>query len=600
MRSSSDLAVALAAIVSTVACGAKSPAPAAAPPPAAPPPAAVTAAPAPPPASEDQVFEALAERFVARDLELDPVNATTSGDHHHDGQWPDLSVAGDRARTAAYAEISAALATIPRDELSAQHQIDAQILINLIAYNMFALAELRPAERDPMTYTRVIGEGLDPLLNRTFQTKAERMASLRARLDGIPALVAVAKQRLAHPSKIATETAIAQNAGLIALCEHDLAAQLEGVADRAAIEQAAARAATSLHEFQTFLEKDLLARADGSFRLGRALFERKLRLVLDDDVDIDALADAARAAIAQTQLDMVDTAKQIWTADKLGKLPALDTPAARHAFVRKVLDHVAADRPTNQTILADAKRWLDQATAFVRERDLVRVPDEPVAVVEMPEYRRGVSVAYCDSSGPLEAKPETSYAISPTPHDWPAKRVESFYREYNEAMLGELSVHEAMPGHYLQLMHNNRFPSKLRAVYQSGAFVEGWAVYGEWLMAERGFGGPRYKLQRQKMLLRAAANTVLDHDIHAGTMDEKAAIALMTDQAFQEEGEAVGKWKRARLTSAQLSTYFYGFRELAAIRKANESKPGFTDRAYHDRLLSYGSPGLRYVRELMK
>jgi len=320
--------------------------------------------------------------------------------------------------------------------------------------------------------------------------------------------------------------------------------------------------------------------------------------VLEDDVDIDALAAGARKLLADTQEAMVDTAKQIWTEDKLGKLPPLTTPEQRKAFVKKTLDHVALDHPTNKTIVADSKAWLAKATQFVRDNDLVRVPDEPVVVGEMPEYRRGVAVAYCDSSGPLEQTPETLFAISPTPSDWPKARVDSFYREYNQAMLADLAIHEAMPGHYLQLMHNNKFSSKLRAVFSSGPFVEGWAVYSEWLMAEKGFGGPRVKLERQKMTLRLAANAILDHDIHAGTMDEKQALALMEGEAFQEEGEAVGKWTRARLTSAQLTTYFYGFTELLKLRKAAEGKPGFSERAYHDRLLSWGSPAMRFVREL--
>jgi len=165
-------------------------------------------------------------------------------------------------------------------------------------------------------------------------------------------------------------------------------------------------------------------------------------------------------------------------------------------------------------------------------------------------------------------------------------------------MLADLVVHEAMPGHYLQLMHNNKFASKLRAVFSSGPFVEGWAVYGEWLMAEHGFVGPRVKLERQKMILRVTANAILDHDIHAGTMDEAAARALMTGEAFQEDGEATGKWRRARLTSAQLTTYFYGFTQFYELRKAAETRPGFNERAYHDRLLSWGSPAMKFVRQL--
>ncbi len=565
------------------------------PPPLAPAPEPAVAPPvavAPPPPSDDQVFEAFANKVLAGYLERSPVDATEAGEHRFDAQWPDVSAAGD-AKMREFA--TQMRAQIPHGALNVQNKIDATIVDDQLRFILFTLDQDKPRDRDPMYYTNLIGEGFDPLLNRNFGTPASRLASVVGRLGGIPALVATAKQRLAHPAKVSTETAIIQCAGLIDLVEHDLAARFPDGKD--ALAANAKLAGAALHDFADFLKKDLLPRADGSFRLGRERFAQKLGFVLEDDLDIDALAASAHALLAETQEAMVETAKQIWADDKL-KLPALTTPAQKKAFVKKVLDHVAETRPTNQTILADAKSWLAKATAFVREHDLVRVPDEPVAVVEMPEYRRGVSVAYCDSSGPLEATPETFYAISPTPADWTAKRVASFYREYNESMLADLSIHEAMPGHYLQLMHNNRFPSKPRAVFQSGPFVEGWAVYGEWLMAEHGFGGPRVKLERQKMVLRLAANTILDHDIHAGQMDEKAAIALMTGEAFQEDGEAAGKWRRATLTSAQLTTYFYGFTELLKLRKAAEQKPGFSERAYHDRLLSWGSPALKFVRQL--
>jgi uncharacterized protein (DUF885 family) len=215
-------------------------------------------------------------------------------------------------------------------------------------------------------------------------------------------------------------------------------------------------------------------------------------------------------------------------------------------------------------------------------------------------------VAYCDAPGPLEPGAAdgtlpTFFAVSPTPEDWDAERVASFYREYNGQMLRTLAVHEAMPGHVLQLAQAARYrgATKVRSAAGSGPFVEGWAVYAEWLMADKGFGGPRLKLQRQKMALRMTANAILDHDIHAGDMDEATALALMKGEAFQEDGEAVGKWKRARLSSAQLTTYYYGFSELVKLRRAAEGQPGFSERAYHDRLLSWGSPAMKYVRKLV-
>ena len=155
-------------------------------------------------------------------------------------------------------------------------------------------------------------------------------------------------------------------------------------------------------------------------------------------------------------------------------------------------------------------------------------------------------------------------------------------------MLNDLTVHEAMPGHYLQAMHANAFHSDVRTVFSNGAFVEGWAVYGEWLMAKNGFGGPKTRMQRLKMFLRVCANVLLDHGIHAGAMDEKEAMALMTEQAFQEDAEAAAKWNRARLTFGQLSTYFYGFREFMKLREGAEKRPSFHEKAYHDRLLASG------------
>jgi uncharacterized protein (DUF885 family) len=591
------------AALAALACSsppARAPASPEAPPPAAEPtPEPVAKDPA---ASPDRAFAAFAQRFLDDNLRRSPTWATHAGDHRYDATWPDISPAGEAKTRTFYEATRAELARFPRDQLSEQNRIDASILDDRMRFGLFALDELRDYDTDPVSYVGLVSNGLDPLVSREFGTLESRMASLAGRLDGVPAIVAVAKQRLAaaHAAKVFTETAIQQNKGLIALVEVQLPAKFAKVpAQNDRLTAAAGRATAALKDLQHFFETELLPRSDGSFRLGRERFARKLAFALGDDVDIDKVAADARALMVATQAEMVDTAKQIWSNDKLGALPRLDTPNQRKAFVKKVLDHVAADHPTNQTILADAKRWLDKATQFVRDENLVRVPDEPVAVIEMPEYRRGVAVAYCDSSGALETTPQTFFAISPTPSDWPAQRVDSFYREYNQSMLAELSIHEAMPGHYLQLMHNNQFPSKLRAVFGSGPFIEGWAVYAEWAMAQKGFGGPRVVLQRQKMVLRLTANAILDHDIHAGDMDEKAALALMKDEAFQEDGEAVGKWKRARLSSAQLTTYFYGFTELLKLRRANETQPGFSERAYHDRLLSFGSPAMKYIRQLM-
>jgi uncharacterized protein (DUF885 family) len=551
---------------------------------------------------DDQAFQKVSERFLARYLELHPVDATQAGEHRHDARYPDWSEAGDSVEKQFIADTRAELGKVHLDALDVQNRVDAAILTNQLDYWEFSLTELRGRVVDPTLYTGLIGDGFDPLLTREFAPLDERMRNFRGRLQGVADVVAVAKKRLSHPARVHTETAIDQNKGLLALTSTGLAERLTGVSPdvRREVEAAAKSAHQALTEFQTFLEKELLPKSDGNFRLGRPRLEKKLRFVLDDDLDIDGLAKGARTLLAETRDQMVDTAKEIWPTlfDKT-PIPPANSPAERRALVKKVLDKLADDAPTNATILKDATRLLDQATAFVREKDLVGTSSEPCRIIEMPEYRRGVAIAYCDSSGPLEKKQETFYAISPTPSTWPKKRSDSFYREYNQSMLADLTVHEAMPGHYLQAMHGNRFKSNVRAVFANGAFVEGWAVYAEWVMAQHGFGGPRVRLMRQKMALRLACNAILDHEIHAGTMDEKAALGLMMNDAFQEEGEAVAKWKRARLTSAQLSTYFYGFTEMMKLRNASDKKPGFVERQYHDRLLSFGSPSFRHLRPLM-
>jgi uncharacterized protein (DUF885 family) len=549
----------------------------------------------------DASFQKLAAKFLSDYLALSPVRATEAGDHRHDGRWPDVSEEGDRAFRQFVEATRKQLAAIPREGLSQENRIDHGILENRLAFWIFDLDELRDAEQNPLFYTGLVGDGIDPLITRDFAPVEQRMKDLKSRLDGVPRIVEAAKKRLKTPPKVHTETAILQNKGLVSLCDADLAPHFAKVpAQKAELEASAKKAAAALKDFQTFLEKDLLARSTGDFRLGRAKLEKKLRFTLEDDLAIDEVVKGARALLAKTQDEMADTAAELWPTVMKGALPPRSTSDEKKALVRKVIEKLGEDRPDNKTILDESKKLLADATKFVKDKNLVRLPEEPVAVIEMPEYRRGVAIAYCDASGPLEKKQETFYAISPTPKDWPAKRAQSFYREYNRSMLADLTVHEAMPGHYLQLMHANRFASDVRAVFSSGAFVEGWAVYSEWLMAKNGFGGPRVRLMRQKMVLRLSANAILDHEIHAGAMDEKAALALMTGEAFQEEGEAVGKWRRARLTSAQLTTYYFGFSEMMKLRAAAEGRPGFDERAYHDALLAHGSPAIRYIREVME
>jgi hypothetical protein len=546
-------------------------------------------------------YAALWSEFLSEYLRREPVDATALGNHDHDGAWPDLSSQGRADAQGAYDRIGQRLAVILASGLGARDRLDAEILANKIETLSFHAREMRSEENDPRAYTELLGAGLDPFVSREYAPASVRATSLAARLSGIGAVVGVARARLGHPPRIMTETAIRQTKGLIGLVDGGFPELLkEAHEKRTEVLAAAALGSKALHDLLSFLEGELLARSDGDFRVGREKLKKILELTLDRDVDPDELVVRARSVLAKTQDDMESTARELWH-DVMGgaPLPDASTPAAKRALVRQVLDRLAEDHSTNASIIGDATKVLADATDFVRLHDLVGLPTQPCKVMELPEYRRGVAIAYCDWAGPLETKAETHVSISPVPADWPAARAASFYREYDRSMLADLMVHEAMPGHFLQGAHAAEFHAVPRAVFANDAFVEGWAVYAEWLMAKHGFGGPRVRLQRQKMLARVAANTILDHEIHAGSMDEKAALELMENEAFQEEGEAVGKWTRARVSHGQLSQYLYGFTELMKLREVAEKQPGFSERAFHDKLLSFGAPSVHQLRAQM-
>jgi uncharacterized protein (DUF885 family) len=344
-----------------------------------------------------------------------------------------------------------------------------------------------------------------------------------------------------------------------------------------------------------------LPRSDGDFRLGAEKYRKKLRFALASDLPMEEIMKRAQADLQQTQAAIYETALPLYKK----YFPNADaaTIADKHKVTAAVLDKLAEQHPDDATVVGYAQKVLTEATGFVKQHNLVAVPTVPLDVIAMPEFKRGVAIAYCDSPGPLDKDGKTFFAVAPTPKDWSKERKDSFFREYNNYMIRDLTVHEAMPGHYLQLAHANEFhaPTLVRAIFRSGTFIEGWAVYCEQMMAEQGYGGPEVKMEQLKMRLRATANAILDQSIHAGNMTEQQAMDLMTKEAFQQEGEAVAKWKRARLTSAQLSTYFVGATEHLDLRAAERKKLGkdFDLKKYNDQVISYGSPPVKYVHELM-
>jgi hypothetical protein len=533
-------------------------------------------------------FVPLAERIVDAILESDPGLASHAGDHRFDDRVPDLSPGAVAAKVAMLRDAADALAGIDPDAFGQQDQVDHAILSAVVERGLFELTDVREHEWSPLEHNP--GPLLHALVSRGFAPAEERLASLGGRLAAIPDALATARAVLRDVPRIHAETAIGQFQGAAALIRDQVPGLLaEEPGMRGAVEPAASAALGALGEFDTWLRGLLDSPEPGRDpRLGRHLWEARLWHTLDTE-----LPAAEVLARARENLDRVGERLREAAAELVGA-PATDET------VRRALDTLAAQHPDDSSIVDLAKVTMGEATDFVRKHDIMTVLDDPCVIEEMPEFARGVAVAYCDPPGPLEtADVPTFYCISPTPAGWSPERVESFYREYNDHMIRNMTVHEAMPGHFLQIAHSRRFraATRVRSLGWSGPFVEGWAVYAEELMADLGFGGLPVRLQQLKMQLRMSLNAIIDQLVHCEDLTEAEAMAMMTGPGFQEVGEAAGKWRRALLTSTQLSTYFVGYTEVSAI--ATDRPFGATPKAWHDAMLAHGSPPPRHLRNLL-
>ena len=521
-------------------------------------------------------FHALAEDAVEDLLRLDPEWATDLGDHRFDDRLTDLSEDGLAGAAATLADHRDELDSLDADELVPADAVDAQILRAGLDRRLFGLQQLHEHTWNPLTW--LPGEAIYLLLSRDTGPVEDRLRALGGRLEAVPDRLATARATVQDMPRVHVETALTQISGLISMLRERIP-PLAGTAPRTflSVEPMRTAAEDALVEHRDWLLEQLDG-AHGDPRLGSSLFAAKLHLFLDADLSAEHVAAAARE-----HLDRV--------TDELTEL-AVGWVGPGDDAIRRALDRAAAEAPDDRTIVSVARRWLAEATELVTSSGVVRVPDDPLEIEVMPELRRGVAVAYCDAPGPLEEGGVTRFAISPKPAGWSPERVASFYREYNTAMMANLTVHEAMPGHMVQLAHARRYrgATRVRQVLASGSFIEGWGVHSEEIMARLGYGGVPVRLQQLKTKLRTIINALLDAGVHAGGMSEAEAIELMTGRGFQEEGEAVGKWRRVQLTSAQLSTYFVGYLELA---------PTLAGRTRYDDVLAHGSPPPRHLPALL-
>ncbi len=554
----------------------------------------------------DAKLDAFFKAYLEETFQMRPLDATELGDHRFDGLLDDISPA---ARASWRIQTQKQLAALPKavkySELSRAGQIDYEIFRDELVRSLWLDKNTRPFEEDPRTYGRYLNDSVYLLVAQSTQPKETNIANAIARMAQMPRIIAEAEKSLTHPSRPILETAIRQNLGAINFYETDLFNYTGETQQQEQLKVAAAKVVVALKGYQKFLEGPLRAQAEDNWRLGKARFDKKFELVTAAGITAEQNLADAESEFTRVQNELYDVARQLWPQYFPKQNLPPDDAAGRREVVNRVIGAVNQEHGDVTNLVADARATVEKIKTFIRSRNYLQLPEpDNCDVIEMPEFRRGNSLAYLDNAPPLEPQAKSFYAISPPPADWTPAQVKSFLEEYNRYMLQILTIHEAYPGHYVQLTYANRNPSLIRRVLQSGTYVEGWAVYGEVTMLNEGYGDGdlRLRLMQLKFYLRAVANSILDYKMHCTQMSDDEAMKFLMEDAFQSEGEAKLKIIRAKQSSVQLSTYFVG--RMAHYRLHQQMERELGDRfdlsRYHAAVLSTASIPPKYLPELVR
>jgi uncharacterized protein (DUF885 family) len=545
------------------------------------------------PPSADGQFEQLVDDFVFGTLALSPVNATGVGYHVHHGvslddMLDDYSPAGIAASRALTQDIEARIARLDTASLDAEQRADIDIMHDALGASRLELDEIQSYRHNPATYVELLGNALYTPYVLQYAPAPERYRHIINRLNKIPEFIRQAEANLQDSPEVWNRVAREENTGNVGLIDTTLRADCP-TGERMRYDQAAAAAVAALQGFNHWLE-DHLAERTSDWRLGKELYAKKFRLVL-------ATGKTPEALLAEAEADLVSVRAEI------ARLAAPKT-------VEQALADVARQHATAATFMPSAKQALSAATAFVKSKDLLTLPPNAnLEVIETPVFMRGLySVGGFNSAPALEPKLGAFFWVTPIPSDWPQSRIDSKLREYNESGMQHLTVHEAMPGHYVQGEYANAVQPRsrrlLRNIFGNGPYVEGWAVYSQQLMAEQGYLGDTlgYRLTLQKQLLRVLANTILDVRLQTMGMTDSQALDLMTKSTYQETEEATAKLQRAKLSSCQLPTYYAGYKGWLAVREHYRSTHGaaVSLKEFHEGALRQGAVPLPVLERLLR
>ena len=538
-------------------------------------------------------FDTLVEDFTYGTLALSPVAATQAGYHEHNGvsldaALDDFSPSGLDARRDFYQGIQARIDALDAAALDREQRADLEIVKNNLGLAFLELDTIQSYRHNPTIYVELAGNALYAPYVLNYAPVDRRFAHIIARLAQVPALVEQARANLVDAPEVWNRVAREENEGTIALIDHTLR-QAVPPGLKEAYGAAAARAIIALKDFNTYLAGPLSGKTS-DWRLGKENYARKFAYVL-------ATGGNLRTLLAEAEADLQGTRAE------MAKLAAPKS-------VTEALDEIARQHATPDTFMAAARKTLEEATAFVREKGLLTLSGTSnLQVIHTPEFMRGIyGVGGFNPAPALQPELGAFYWVTPIPGDWPAARIESKLREYNDYGLQELTIHEAMPGHYVQFEYANQVqPTSrrlLRNVFGNGAYIEGWAFYTQQMMSDEGYldNSPELRLTFLKQVLRAIANTILDVRLQTMGMTDQQALDLMINDTYQEREEATAKLQRAQLSSCQLPTYYAGFKGWLEARDHYRQARGraFSLREFHERALKESSVPLPELDALLQ
>ncbi|HEU4553937.1 MAG TPA: DUF885 domain-containing protein [Chitinophaga sp.] len=550
--------------------------------------------------TQSAAFRRYENHFIDALWKISPEWATNVGYHKYDSVLVIPDAAAQQQELAFVQQQQDSLKTYDTTKLGSALLIDYYLISNQLEQRKWEITKAKTNEWDPSVYN--VGGTFAVILNEPYAPLDERLHSFYLRLANVPAYYAAAKQRISNPVPELTQLAQDQNLGGLSIFQKDLADSVKksglSAGDKKQLLERAQTAANAIKDFAAWL-KALKVEHPRSFRLGKDLYEDKFRYNIQSMYTAAQIYDSAMARKAWVHGQMARISRELWPK-YFGNAPV---PTDSLVLIKRMIDTLSIQHVKPSEFQQAIEKQLPALTAFIKEKDLLYIdPAKPLKVRKEPGYMAGVAGASISAPGPYDKNGNTYYNVGSL-EGWPAAKAESFLREYNQYILQILDIHEAIPGHYTQLVYANQSPSLIKSLLSNGAMIEGWAVYTEQMMLENGYGNnaPEMWLMWYKWNLRTVCNTILDYSVHVKNMSKEDAIQLLTQQAFQQQAEAEGKWKRVSVTSVQLTSYYTGFKEIIDLREAYKEKLGsrYNLKDFNEKFLSYGNAPVKYIRQLM-